>query len=127
MPQVGLFWYHNGKILELSKPWRELFVDNQNAAGFIDYPDSHYNVWGKFQNIHPELKHYEYDEVPRGRVVCKVEGLKKTFIAITPKELKNDNKFKDAVRAAFSLPPATEWETDVHYSSPADIDWGDDD
>ena len=124
IPEVGLFWFHKNRILPMSKPWRELYPDSQ---GVLDYPDSHYNVWSKFQRIHPELAHYEYDEVQRGRVVCKINNNVKIFVAIIPKELKNNEFFKRSLLNDFNLPASTEWEVDEHYSNPADIDWGNED
>jgi len=122
VPQIGLFWFFENKILNMSKPWRELLP---NSEGVIDYDDSHYNVWDKFQRVHPRLMRFEYDDIPRGRVVAKKDGPAIEFVAIIPKDLENNAGFKKLLRREFNLPMTVVYETDEHYGSPSDIDWGD--
>jgi hypothetical protein len=97
-------------------------VDSVN--GFSDLPTSHYEYWDRVQAEIPELKIYEYEDIPRGRVVLKSENSQ--YIVYSSKVLVKDKTFRNRIIKAFCLPMNhTTFVSDLHYENPDTIAWDD--
>lgn len=66
---IGVFWIYDNKVfLETQK-----LEDIKSINGFKDSDLSHYQVWDKVKNQHHKFYLYEYEDIPRGRVVYDIE------------------------------------------------------
>ena len=66
---IGVFWIFGNKLFfETQK-----LEDIKSINGFKDSDLSHYQVWDKIKNRHPKFYLYEYENIPRGRVVYNIE------------------------------------------------------
>ncbi len=67
MPKIGIFWVFNKKVLGKT---RTLAEGCKSGEGLLDSPDGHCDVWDEsIQRMDPGLRHLDYTEVPRGRVI----------------------------------------------------------
>ena len=111
-PEVGIFWIDDsdGTMFADSVSLK----DSEQAGDFCDYGGSHYAIWGKAVRVNPKWKGLEYEEVPRGRVVCRMSPEKPMFTVYMAKRL---CKFKKKVITRFNLPAmGVRWDfTDEHY------------
>ena len=110
-PQVGIFWLDDtGAMYSESIPLRDA-VDYGECRTFNG---SHYDLWSRAVAANPQWQGLEYEEIPRGRVVCCKDARKKQFVVyLPPKILKHRNK----IIATFHLPAASvRFDTsDLHY------------
>jgi len=65
--RVGIFWIYKGRILSDSVPWSE----GEPYGEFVNGLSDHCTYWVSVQRQLPELRRYEYEQVPRGRVVYR--------------------------------------------------------
>ena len=111
-PEVGIFWIDDsdGTMFADSVSLK----DSEQAGDFCDYGGSHYAMWSKVVRANPKWKGLEYEEIPRGRVVCRNDPKTPEFIVYMAKRL---SKFKKKVIRRFSLPAGNiRWDfTDEHY------------
>lgn len=111
-PSVGIFWIDDsdGTMFAESVSLKDAEV----AGEFADYGGSHYAMWIKAVRVNPKWKGLEYEEVPRGRVVCRMEPEAQVFTVFMAKRL---SKFKKKVIARFNLPAkGVRFDfTDEHY------------
>ncbi len=94
-----------------SIPWK-----NGEVLGdrFVNGLDDHFPFWTKIQKLRPEFRNYEYDDIPRGRVIFDME--KKIFMVYLPSLFLNNKNVKEKIIACFNLPPdIIKWSTDEHY------------
>ena len=112
MPEVGIFWIDDsdGTMFADSVSLK----DSEQAGVFCDYGSSHYVMWDKAVRVNPKWKGKEYEQIPRGRVVCRMDLGKPVFIVYLPKILL---KFKSKILARFNIPVGhTKFDTsDEHY------------
>jgi hypothetical protein len=86
---VGIFWKLKDSIVSKTTTLNEAEVSDD----FIDSPDSHVEYWEIVRKQKAELFYYEYDEIPRGRVVfsknnrCFYVYMDKTFFTKIFKQL----------------------------------------
>jgi hypothetical protein len=119
-PQVGIFWYHDGQLMYYSEPAGIA----PSSDGFSDVDVSHYEYWDILRSRSPELKAYEYEEVPRGRVVMDAE--RSLFIAYSSGALIGDEVFQNELIEQFKLPrDKVRFKQDPHYEDPSTINWDD--
>lgn len=123
IPRVGIFWFVDGEVLGYDKAWKEVIVLREEDEEHFDINESHYSFWDRIKKLKPSLKHYEYEDYPRGRVVAVKKNGITSFKVITSSDLINNPEFKTALRKEYNLPPNTEWVNDIHYENPAQIDW----
>ena len=120
IPKVGIFWYYKNNLIVNCQ--RTDMV--KNIDGFLDLPTSHYDYWNNVCSEIPELRIYEYEEIPRGRVVMKSEASQ--YIVYSSKSLAKDKDFRIKIIKKFSLPPNnTSFVSDLHYEDPNKIGWDD--
>ncbi len=107
---VGIFWIYKKQVLADSVPWAEGESYGENVNGLSD----HYTHWATFQRQRPELRRYEYEQVPRGRVIYN--KLKTTFTVLGSERFIRDEAQCAMVLEAFHLPPSqTRFRADEHY------------
>jgi len=97
-PEVGIFWIDSDGTMFAES----VSLDDAEVAGdFRDYGSSHYVMWDKAIRANPKWKGKEYEQIPRGRVVCRMDPEKPVFTVFMAKRL---CKFKKKVIARFNLP-----------------------
>lgn len=64
--KIGIFWYSQQKIIGIAHEFTE---QQRDCLGLIDSPYTHVDFWQELQFRQPELRHIEYDQVPRGRAI----------------------------------------------------------
>ena len=109
-PKIGIFWIYKSKIyfksieLEKVKP-----ID-----GFIDSDFAHYEVWNEIASQNRDFYLYEYEEIPRGRVVY--DTINNRFIVYANEEIVNSDEEKGLIISAFGLEnKMISFRYDEHY------------
>ena len=113
MSEVGIFWIDDDGTMFADS----VSLDNAEVAGdFRDYGSSHYVIWDKAIRANPKWKGKEYEEVPRGRVVCRIDLKKPVFTVYMAKRL---SRFKKKVIRRLNLPAGQiHWDfSDEHYQT----------
>jgi hypothetical protein len=109
--KVGIFWWFRGRLLSSSVPLSKGVDCGQN----IDSPLNHCNYWRSIQQQHPELQHFEYDDIPRGRVLFSKQS-NKFYVYMDVKLHKP--RIKHALCQAFCLPEnGVIFDVDLHYTT----------
>ena len=114
-PEVGLFWCDlSGNLYSESVPLPQA----EEYGEFKISDKAHFDNWDKAVRANPKWKGLEYEEIPRGRVVYKIDPKKPEFIVYLPKVLL---KFKSKILARFNLPVGhVRFDTsDEHYQMAA--------
>jgi len=112
--RIGIFWYHDERILASTCEVSE----GAAAAGSVDSEFTHIDQWLRHQLRHPALRSLRYEQLPRGRVIYKIET--KAFVVLMDKVLFTP-EIEGEILAAFDLTqPTTRFETDPHYTTEAD-------
>ncbi|MFM1920899.1 MAG: hypothetical protein RLZZ303_2533 [Candidatus Hydrogenedentota bacterium] len=65
--RVGIFWVYKERILSNYVPWSE----GERYGEFVNGLSDHCTYWATLQRQLPELRRFEYEQVPRGRVVYR--------------------------------------------------------
>ena len=115
MAKIGIFWvYKNtviGKACELSE-------GEETFPGMLDSPDTHVDLWQvneEFMICFPELRDFEYQDVPRGRVVYSTEANR---AIVYMDSVLHSAEVKRAIATFFQLGDSDIlWETDIHYTT----------
>lgn len=109
-PEIGIFWVIDGDVVEFSQAAASIAV----LSGFKDVPYDHMRQWSQMQQVFPQLREKEYDEIPRGRVIGI--GADKYRIFVSPEDKNNGNLISNVMRV-FNLPRnKTEVMADEHYT-----------
>ena len=110
-PEVGIFWIDDDGTMFADSV---TLKDAEASGEFADYGGSHYAIWGKAVRLNPKWQGLEYEQIPRGRVVCRMDQGKLIFTVFTAKRL---SKFKKKLIAQFNLPgKGVRWDySDEHY------------
>ncbi|MEA3465126.1 MAG: hypothetical protein U9R29_03845 [Thermodesulfobacteriota bacterium] len=112
---IGIFWVYNDTVFGRAIP----VVDGEERSeGLIDSPDNHNDFWAsdaEYLRLFPELRLYEYLDIPRGRVLYatgekqSIVYMDKTLFTTTAKQL---------VSIFFKLASCkVSWRTDLHYTT----------
>ena len=64
--KIGIFWFLQKQVIGIAHPFN---LNDADSIGLIDSPYTHVDYWKNMQSVYPELRHYEYEQIPRGRVV----------------------------------------------------------
>lgn len=117
MADVGIFWWYQGQLLIGAVPLAQGIDDGV----FINGPHNHLTTWPAIQRRHLSLRHVEYDEIPRGRVLFVKRD--KRFCVYMDKVLFTE-PIQRAILKAFHLRQAqTRFRTDLHYTTdPRELD-----
>jgi hypothetical protein len=65
MPEVGIFWLIDNKLMADSIPWWQADVNGRYYSG----KNNHATFWTTLQRLMPRWKGKEYTDFPRGRVL----------------------------------------------------------
>ena len=68
-PSVGIFWFFRGEIIADAIP----VTQGDECGKFINHPLSHHDFWNAHRKKDRRLNAYDYDQVPRGRVLYDKE------------------------------------------------------
>jgi len=97
MKNIGLFWvYENQIFYELQK-----LKDIKSINGFKDSNLSHYKVWDKVKKQHPKFYLYNYEDIPRGRVVYNINF--NQYIVYCNENIYKDDISKNLILLTFDL------------------------
>ncbi len=107
---IGLFWIYKKKIY--LKSIEICYVRTIN--GFKDCDFSHYETWDEIASTHQNLYFYEYEDIPRGRVVFDVT--KERYIVYANREIITSVKKQTLILDAFKLADTKlDFIVDEHY------------
>jgi len=110
MNRIGIFWIYEKQIFCEFQQLQTLKPIN----GFIDSDLAHYQIWEKVKTQHPKFYLYEYEEIPRGRVVYDLSA--DQFIVYCNEDLLKDGTSKKLIMKAFGLSgEKTVFKEDGHY------------
>jgi len=113
-PMVGIFWFDSkGKVHGFGEPLR----DAEEHGDFRICRRDHYETWHAIEEMSPEFKDKEYEDVDRGRITYDVKREK--FVVYLPKEYQAAKmaKARRNINSYFNLPREfVEYDyTDEHY------------
>ena len=107
---IGIFWIYKSKIY--AKTISKSQIKPINA--FIDSDFAHYKEWDKISLQNRELYLYEYEDIPRGRVVYDIE--KNQYIIYCNEMLLKDKISKNLILKEFKLTKKNFiFKEDEHY------------
>jgi len=108
-PRLGIFWLVYGKLLIDSAPVSECekYGDNLNFSG------SHIAVWEQWRQAGKAPAESEYEEYPRGRVMCDIRTKKFTLLA--DRCILKRKDLIVTIKDELHLPKKTTLGTDPHY------------
>lgn len=87
-PSVGPFYVIGTRIVSAGSPIRDVMEIN----GFKDSDNSHYKLWKALQRNNSSLRRFDYDYMPRGRVVYNTQTREFSIIIdkdITKEDVRN--------------------------------------
>ena len=64
--KIGIFWYWNNQVIGIAHSFN---ITKADSIGLIDSPYTHVEYWVTLQEKYSELQNYEYEQIPRGRVI----------------------------------------------------------
>ena len=112
MPEVGIFWLIDNKLVADSIPWRQADIH----GGFYNGKNDHATFWTTLQRLLPQWKDKEYTDFPRGRVLF--HSTEEVFLVYSSQAIVNSPDVRATILAEFKLPlAATKFETDYHYEN----------
>lgn len=115
MGTIGIFWVYEGKVFG-----ERLAIGDSvcSVQGLLDGAVTHVDWWDSNQDltsISPNLKHYEYQDIPRGRVLYQTR--QQRFLVYLDKQLMN-KKSKVAIAGYFGFNTKhADWRSDLHYTT----------
>ncbi len=110
--EVGIFWFFKGNVISDSVSHSL----GEEYGNFVNGRSDHCTFWPSIQRLSPEAAKYEYDQVPRGRVVYNRKD-DRFFVYGSEKFVRNERQ-KGMVLSKFNLPPdKTFFRADEHYAS----------
>lgn len=110
--EVGIFWLFKNELLKDSVP----YTQGEEYGDFVNGKSDHCSYWMTIQRSNPAAAMYEYDQVPRGRVVYSKKDDK--FIIYGSERFVRNDVQRGMVVTSFKLPlEKTVFRADEHYSS----------
>jgi|LULR01.1.fsa_nt_gb hypothetical protein len=115
MSKIGVFWLFDGEVFGETTTLADA---QQSVPGLLDSDATHVAVWEKYGNFtdsSPILAHYDYQDIPRGRVLYQVR--KQRFLVYLDKALMS-KEIKSAIAEYFGFTPQqADWKRDLHYTT----------
>ena len=115
MSKIGIFWVYKDTVIGKAV---DLVEGEQSIPGVVDSPDTHVYVWEsdpEFRLPFSELREFEYQSIPRGRVIYfKNKSVFKIYmdkVLFSKANKKNISEYFDLASSKVI------WETDSHYST----------
>ncbi|MBU1105272.1 MAG: hypothetical protein KKB51_01290 [Candidatus Riflebacteria bacterium] len=120
-PLVGIFWYHNKKVLG---DFFEL-ADADVYGDMLGPHSNHYDQWSEIQRTNADLADEEYEYIPRGRVLYDLVAAK--FVIISSASIVASKAVVKAIRRHCNIPDTAPvvLKTDQHYENPSELEWDD--
>lgn len=120
-PRVGIFWYHNKKVLG---DFFEL-ADADVYGDMLGPHSNHYDHWSEIQRTNADLADEEYEYIPRGRVLYDLTTAE--FVIISSASIVASKSAIKAIRRHCNIPDKAPvvLKTDQHYENPIELDWDD--
>lgn len=94
---VGVFWIFENRIYFESQSVNDI----EAIHCFKDSDLSHYEVWEKIRKQNPSFYLYEYEEIPRGRMVYQTD--KRQFIVYCNENILQNKESRGLILANFHL------------------------
>ena len=94
---IGIFWFYKNKIYEKS-------IDSNAVKAINNFKDSdysHYLSWNEISLRNKDFYLYEYEDIPRGRVVYDVENAQ--YIVYANNDIIISDKAKEVIAYSFKL------------------------
>jgi hypothetical protein len=114
-PKIGIFWLYQNTVLGQAI---DLSAGEEGVPGLLDSPATHVHLWERIRNqstTFPELRHEEYDQIPRGRVLWLTH--KDQAIVYMDTKLFNLEDMA-LITSFFSLGEVSvSWQRDAHYTT----------
>ena len=108
---IGVFWIFENKVFSETQKLEDI----KSINGFKDSDLSHYQVWDKIKTQHPKFYLYEYEDIPRGRVVYNIE--ENQFIIYCNENTLQEEISKKLILEKFQLLNINSiFKADEHYS-----------
>lgn len=109
--KVGIFWVFRGHLLAATFNVSE----GEPFGDAINGRTDHVHYWPTLREQHPPLRHLEYQDVPRGRVLYMQPTGK--FLVYLDRAIQTAANQR-AILKEFQLPPAkTRFLSDPHYTT----------
>ena len=107
---IGVFWISKSQI-----DFKSIITDNVKAInGFKDSDFAHYQVWNEISSQNKDFYLYEYEDIPRGRVVYDVENSQ--YIVYANNDIINSDEAKALIINGFNLKiDSVLFKYDEHY------------
>ena len=107
---IGIFWIYKSQIYSKSIKTNSI----KSINGFIDSDFSHYQVWDEISSQNKDFYLYEYEDIPRGRVIYDVENTQ--YIVYANSDIINSAESKALIINAFNLKAdSVLFQYDEHY------------
>ena len=107
---IGVFWIYKSQIY--GKTINTVVIKEVNK--FIDSNFSHYQVWSEVSLKDKDFYLYEYEDIPRGRVIYDMEN--EQYIVYANEEIINSDIGKMLIIDMFSLQKSkVSFKYDEHY------------
>jgi hypothetical protein len=91
MPEVGLFWLIDNKLLADSIPWRQADLH----GGFYSGKNDHAVFWRTLQRLLPQWQGKDYTDFPRGRVLF--DSMEAVFLVYSSQGIVNSPDLKKMI------------------------------
>jgi len=112
MMKIGIFWYYQNQTIGIAHDFNQ---SDQDSLGLTDSAYTHVKYWETLRELIPELKNFEYEEIPRGRIIYNAKTSK--FYAYMDAKLLKTNIAKK-VADFFELDfDCIIWKKDPHYKT----------
>ncbi|MEA2029335.1 MAG: hypothetical protein U9N49_10225 [Campylobacterota bacterium] len=94
---IGIFWLYQNQIYCKSIAMESI----EPVNGFRDSDFAHYQVWDEIIKQHKDFYLYEYEDIPRGRVVYDIENVQ--YIVYANQDIIDSKKANAFIIDAFAL------------------------
>lgn len=110
--KVGIFWHYQNQVIGIAHDFN---LSQQDSIGLIDSAYVHVKYWKALQNQIAALRHIEYEEIPRGRVIYNSLS-NKTIVYMDAKLFKKN--IAQQIATFFELHfDDIIWKKDPHYKT----------
>ena len=96
-PKIGVFWVYKEEILARMKSLGVI----RAVCDMKDTDFEHYRLWSEFQKTRPDLRGFEYEDIPRGRIVYSEK--EDVFILYLGKEMAGNKGIVEKIVGRFDL------------------------
>lgn len=110
--KIGIFWHYQNQIIGIAHDFNLL---DQDSLGLIDSAYVHIDYWEALRNQITELRHIEYEEIPRGRVIYNSLS-NKTIVYMDAKLFKKNIAKQIAEFFELNFDDVI-WQKDPHYKT----------